>query len=79
MGRKDSNVLVPGASAPAGINTIKSLRFSDFQGKIISTDSNKLSAGFYLSDYKEVIPEVENLNYINVLFDIVEKYNINIS
>jgi carbamoyl-phosphate synthase large subunit len=78
LGRKVSNVLVPGASAPAGINTIKSLKISDFKGKILSTDSNKLSAGFYLSDYKEVIPEVENKDYVNVLFNIIEKYNIDI-
>ena len=78
MRRKVSNVLVPGASAPAGINTIKSLKLSDFKGKILSTDSNKLSAGFYLSDYKEVIPEVENENYMDVLFKIIDKYNINI-
>jgi len=78
LGRKVSNVLVPGASAPAGINTIKSLKISDFKGKILSTDSNKLSAGFYLSDYSEVIPEVENKNYVNVLFNIIEKYHINV-
>lgn len=78
MGRTVSNILVPGASAPAGINTIKSLKYSNFNGKILSTDSNTLSAGFYLSDYKEVIPEIENGNYINVLLDIIEKYKIDI-
>ena len=73
-----SNVLVPGASAPAGINTIKSLKYSDFKGKILSTDSNELSAGFCLSDYQEVIPEVEDESYGNVLFNIIEKYKIDI-
>jgi carbamoyl-phosphate synthase large subunit len=76
--RKVSNVLVPGASAPAGINTIKSLKLSNFKGKILSTDSNELSAGFYLSDFREVIPEVENENYMDVLFKIIDKYEINI-
>ncbi len=78
MRRTLSNVLVPGASAPAGINTIKSLKLSDFKGKILSTDSNELSAGFYLSDYKEVIPETDNGNYLDVLFKIIDKYDINI-
>ncbi len=78
MRRKVSNVLVPGASAPAGINTIKSLKVADFKGKILSTDSNKLSAGFYLSDYKEVIPEAENENYMDVLFKVIDKYGIDI-
>ncbi|MEJ7642642.1 MAG: hypothetical protein WKF36_10695, partial [Candidatus Nitrosocosmicus sp.] len=66
MRRKVSNVLVPGASAPAGINTIKSLKLANFKGKVLSTDSNALSAGFYLSDYSEVIPEVDSNNYLEV-------------
>lgn len=76
MRRKISTVLIPGASAPAGINTIKSLRLSEFKGKILSTDSNNLSAGFFLSDYYEVIPEAEADDYIEVLLNIVDKYNI---
>jgi carbamoyl-phosphate synthase large subunit len=76
--RKVSNVLVPGASAPAGINTIKSLKLSNFKGKVLSTDSNALSAGFYLSDYMEVIPEVDHDNYLDALFKIIDKYDINV-
>ena len=78
MHRKISTVLIPGASAPAGINTIKSLRLSDFSGKILSTDSNSLSAGFYLSDYYEVIPEAEADDYLEVLLNIIDKYNIEV-
>ena len=78
MRRKISTVLIPGASAPAGINTIKSLRLADFKGKILSTDSNSLSAGFYLSDYYEVIPEAEAEDYLEVLLNVVDKYNIEI-
>jgi carbamoyl-phosphate synthase large subunit len=54
------------------------LRYSDFKGKILSTDSNTLSAGFYLSDYNEVIPEAENSNYLDILLQIIEKYKIDI-
>ena len=78
MHRNISTVLIPGASAPAGINTIKSLRLSDFSGKILSTDSNSLSAGFYLSDYYEVIPEAEADDYLEVLLNIIDKYNIEV-
>ena len=78
MRRKVSNVLVPGASAPAGINTIKSLKLANFKGKVLSTDSNALSAGFYLSDFSEVIPEVDSNNYLEVLFKIIDKYDINV-
>jgi carbamoyl-phosphate synthase large subunit len=76
--RKVSNVLVPGASAPAGINTIKSLKLANFKGKVLSTDSNALSAGFYLADYGEVVPEVESKDYLEVLFKIIDKYDINV-
>ena len=78
MRKKVSNVLVPGASAPAGINTIKSLKLANFKGKILSTDSNELSAGFYLSDYKEVSPESEDEGYLDFLFKIIDKYEINV-
>jgi len=76
--RKVSNVLVPGASAPSGINTIKSLKLANFKGKILSTDSNELSAGFYLSNYSEVIPKIEQENYLDILFKIIDKYDINV-
>jgi len=76
--RKVSNVLVPGASAPAGINTIKSLKLANFKGKVLSIDSNKLSAGFYLSDFREVSPEAEDEGYLDFLFKIIEKYEINV-
>lgn len=76
MLNKNSTILVPGASAPAGINTIKSLKLSGYRGKILSTDSNKLSAGFYMSDYSEVIPETTSDTYLEFLLKIVEKYNV---
>lgn len=78
MHRKISTVLVPGASAPAGINTIKSLRFSKYDGKILSTDSNELSAGFYMSDFKEVIPEAEDVDYLEKLLFITDKYSVDL-
>lgn len=78
MHRQISTVLIPGASAPAGINTIKSLRLSDYRGKILSTDSNNLSAGFYLSDFYEVIPEAEADDYLEVLLNIIDKYSIQV-
>lgn len=78
MRKKVSNGTVPGASAPAGINTIKSLKLANFKGKVLATDSNELSAGFYLSDYKEVSPESEDEGYLDFLFKIIDKYEINV-
>ena len=71
-------MLVPGASAPAAINTIKSLKMVNYPVKIISSDTNPVSAGFYLSDAHEVLPEVENQSYTTRLFEIISKHNIGI-
>jgi len=71
-------VLVPGASAPPAINTIKSLKMVNYPVKIISSDTNPISAGFYLSDAHEVLPEVENQSYTTRLFEIISKHNIGI-
>ena len=77
-GGSNSIVLVPGASAPAAINTIKSLKMVNYPVKIISSDTNPISAGFYLSDAHEVLPEVDNQSYTTRLFEIISKHNIGI-
>ena len=74
----NSTVLVPGASAPAAINTIKSLRMVKYPVTIISSDTNPISAGFYLSDAHEVLPEIDNPSYTTRLFEIIAKHNIGI-
>jgi len=63
-----SSVLVPGAAAPAGINTIKSLKLANFSGKIISTDSNPLAPRFLISNIGKILPGINNLLYIKKLF-----------
>jgi len=72
------NVLVPGAGGPAGINTIKSLRLSLFKGNIVSTDSNSLSAGFFLSDFYYVIPPYDDKFFVEKLLKIIKEQNIKV-
>jgi carbamoyl-phosphate synthase large subunit len=72
------NVLIPGAGGPAGINTIKSLRLSLFKGNIVSTDSNSLSAGFFLSDFSYVIPPYDDKFFIKKLLKIIKEQNIKV-
>jgi carbamoyl-phosphate synthase large subunit len=72
------NVLIPGAGGPAGINTIKSLRLSLFKGNIVSTDSNSLSAGFFLSDFYYIIPPYDDKFFIGKLLKIIKEQNIKI-
>ena len=71
-----STVLVPGASGPAGINTIKSLKMANFGGKIVATDSSSLSAGFFLTEINEVMPGYDDKDFVGKLFEIVKKYNV---
>ena len=73
-----STILVPSASAPAGINTIKSLRMVKYPVRIVASDSNPISAGFFMSDAHEVLPEIDSKLYITRLFEIVEKHKIEI-
>jgi carbamoyl-phosphate synthase large subunit len=73
-----STILVPSASAPAGINTIKSLKMVKYPVKIVASDSNPISAGFFMSDAHEVLPEIDSKLYITRLFEIVEKHKIEI-
>ena len=42
-------VLVPGAGGAAAVSTIKALRLADFDGRIVSTVAEPLSAGFRLT------------------------------
>lgn len=69
---------MPGAAAPAGINTIKSLKMASFSGKIVATDSTSLSAGFFMADVSEILPEADAHYYVKRLFEIVKKHRVSI-
>ena len=73
-----STVLVPGAAGPAGINTIKSLKMVGFGGKILATDSSSLSAGFFMADVNEIIPQADEHSFLDRLFQIVKMYQVEV-
>ena len=75
---KTINVLVPGAGAPAGINTIKSLHLSKFNGIILSTDSDNLAPGFFLSDKYKILPRADHENFIKILVDVITTHQISV-
>ena len=77
-GTSNSTILVPSASAPAGINTIKSLKMVKYPVRIVASDSNPFSAGFFMSDAYEVLPEIDSKSYIARLLEIVTKHKINV-
>jgi carbamoyl-phosphate synthase large subunit len=74
-----ASVLVPGAAGPAGVNTIKSLKMVKFEGKIIATDSSKLSAGFFMSSAHVVMPKVvDEVNYMMKLEQVINNHNVGV-
>jgi carbamoyl-phosphate synthase large subunit len=73
-----SVVLVPGAAAPSGINAIKSLRMGGYKGKIVATDSSYLSAGFFMSDFNEVIPEADDKSFLQRLLEIIKGHKVQV-
>jgi carbamoyl-phosphate synthase large subunit len=77
-GTSNSTILIPSASAPAGINTIKSLKMVNYPVRIVASDSNPFSAGFFMSDAYEVLPEIDSKLYITRLLEIVTKHKINV-
>lgn len=77
--RDVKSVLVPGASAPAGINTIKSLKMAKFDGKIVATDSDPLSPGFHMTHDHFIMPLAEREGeFIAKLCEVVEKHKVEI-
>jgi len=72
-------VLIPGAAAPAGINTIKSLKMANFSGKVIGTDSDSLAAGSFFADIFSVMPEAkEESLFVDKLFELVKTHGITV-
>jgi len=79
VGQNITSVLVPGAAGPAGVNTIKSLKMARFSGKIIATDSSKLSAGFFMASAHAVMPNIiDEVNYMTKLEQVINNHNIEV-
>ena len=79
MDSKYEVVLVPGAAAPAGINTIKSLKMVKFNGKIIGTDSDSLAPGGFMADIFSTMPEArEESLFVDKLFELVKIHKVTV-
>ncbi len=72
------NILFLSAGGPLAHGAIKSLRDINFDGKIVSIDSNPLSAGFYLSDSYHIVPKAFEDGYIEKIWKIINKENIDL-
>ena len=71
-------VLVPGAGGPAAVGTIKSLRMAGFTGRIIATDADPLSAGFYLADGFRVVPKASDPGFHDAVVRLIRDEGVNV-
>ena len=74
------NILVTSAGGPAAIGVIKSLKHFDKNNehKIIATDVDELSVGFYLADNWYVVPRADEDGFIDEIRDIIKDVNIDL-
>ena len=73
-----NSVLIPEAGGAAGISAIKSLKMANFAGRIISTDSNPLSAGFFLCEKGIVVPKADDPSFVQKLLEIIKENKIEV-
>lgn len=71
------NILVTSAGRRVKIieyfkNTLKPIN-----GKVIATDCDSHAPAIYFADNYEIVPRIDDPNYINILLEICKKYEIN--
>src|SRR5262245_54640423 len=71
-------VLVSGGGGAAAISTIKSLRMGGFDGRIISTDADPLSAGLYLADGFRVVPKAKDPEFFPTVKRLIEEEQVGV-
>jgi carbamoyl-phosphate synthase large subunit len=54
------------------------LKMAGFGGKILATDSSSLSAGFFMADINEIIPQADEHSFLDRLFQIVKMYQVEV-
>jgi len=69
-------VLVSGGGGAAAISTIKSLRLGGFDGRIIATDADPLSAGLYLADGFRVVPKANDPDFFSAVVRLIEEERV---
>ncbi len=71
-------VLVSGAGGAAAVSTIKSLRMGGFDGRIVATDADPLSAGLYLADGFRVVPKAVHPEFYPTVKRLIEAERIGV-
>lgn len=73
---KKINILVTGVGGNIGQGVIKALKRSNLDSRIIGVDCNPLSAGFFASDERYIVPSVKDPGMTDELIRIIKKEKI---
>lgn len=71
-------ILVPGAAGAAGIGALRWLRESHFDGRLLATDSEPLSAGFFFCDASFVIGDIAEEPCFVRLLELIAREHIDV-
>jgi carbamoyl-phosphate synthase large subunit len=69
-------ILLPGAGGTAAICALKSLRMAGFSGRIVSTDADPLSPGFYLVDGYATLPPISDAQFFDRALEFIERERV---
>jgi len=73
-----ATVLVSGGGGAAAISTIKALRMGGFDGRIVATDAERLSAGLYLADTFRVVPKAKDPAFYPAVRRLIEEEHVEV-
>ena len=71
-------ILLPGGGGTAAVCALKSLRMAGFQGKIVSTDADPLSPGFFLADAYATLPPISDPQFFDRALEVIEREHISL-
>lgn len=71
-------ILLPGGGGTAAICALKSLRMVGFQGKIVSTDADPLSPGFFLADAHATLPPISDPGFFAHALEVIEREHVSL-
>jgi carbamoyl-phosphate synthase large subunit len=71
-------VLLPGAGGDAAIGAIRSLRRAGFKGKLVTSDADPSSPGFYLADAYAVLPPIKDPGFFAAALRLMEREGVQI-
>ena len=75
---KPPTVLLPGGGGIAAICALKSLRMAGFEGRIVSTDADPLSPGFFLADAYATLPLITDSKFFDRALDVIEREQVSL-